>query len=139
MSVSQISVFLENKTGALNNLTSVLSDNGINIQAMSVAETSEFGIVRMIVDDAFDASTYLKDAGYIARVSAVVCATISDEPGSLHRIIDVLNNVGIDVEYMYAFLGGRKENHAHIIMKVADNEKAEAALRKAGIELLDED
>ncbi len=139
MSVSQISVFLENKTGALNNLTSVLSDNGINIQAMSVAETSEFGIVRMIVDDAFDASTYLKDAGYIARISPVVCATIADEPGSLHRIIEVLNGVGIDVEYMYAFLGGRKENHAHIIMKVADNEKAETALKKAGIELLEKD
>lgn len=138
MSISQISVFLENKSGSLAEFSEILSDNKINIQAMSVAETSEFGIVRLIADDIYDAATILKDAGYIARITPVTCATIEDKPGSLHRIIDVLNNDGIDIDYMYAFLGGRKENHAHIILKTTDEKKTDAVLKAAGVELLDE-
>ncbi len=138
MSISQISVFLENKSGSLADFSGVLAENKINIQAMSVAETSEFGIVRLITDDIYEAATILKDAGYIARITPVTCATIADKPGSLHEIIEVLNKEGIDVDYMYAFLGGRKENHAHIILKTADYKKTDAALSKAGIELLEE-
>ena len=91
MSVSQISVFLENKSGALANLTSTLSDNGINIRAMSVAETSEFGIVRMITDDVYEATTVLKDAGFIAKFNRVIGVTIADEPGSLNEDFKTLN------------------------------------------------
>ncbi len=138
MSISQISVFLENKSGSLSEFSGVLSDNNINIQAMSVAETSEFGIVRLITDDTYDAATVLKDAGYIARITPVTCATIEDRPGSLHEIISVLNKSGIDVDYMYAFLGGRKENHAHIILKTEDDKKTDAVLKSAGIELLED-
>lgn len=138
MSVSQISVFLENKSGALSEFSGVLAENKINIQAMSVAETSEFGIVRLITDDIYEAATILKDAGYVARITPVTCATIADRPGSLHEIIEVLNKDGIDIDYMYAFLGGRKKDHAHIILKTADHKKTDAALRNAGIELLEE-
>ncbi len=137
MSVSQISVFLENKSGALANLTSTLSDNGINIRAMSVAETSEFGIVRMITDDVYEATTVLKDAGFIAKFNRVIGVTIADEPGSLNEVINILGNMGVDVEYMYAFLGGDKADHANIILRVQDIDAAENALRNAGLELLE--
>ena len=139
MSLSQISVFLENKSGSLSDFSGILSDNKINIQAMSVAETSEFGIVRLITDDIYEAATVLKDAGYVARITPVTCATIEDKPGSLHEIIRTLNEDGIDVDYMYAFLGGRKENHAHIILKTADVKKTDAALRTAGFELIEDE
>lgn len=138
MSVQQISVFLENRSGTFADLTRILSENKINLRAVSVAETSEFGIVRMIVDDVFDAATILKDAGYIARLTPVVGVDIADKPGGLENIIEVLNAVSIDVEYLYAFLGG-KACHAHIIIKVRDNDKAESALRSAGFELLEQD
>lgn len=139
MSVSQISVFLENRSGALAEFTGVLSDNKINIQAMSVAETSEFGIVRLISDDLYEAANILKDAGYIARITPVTCVTISDEPGSLHKIIELLNSDGIDVDYMYSYLGGRKENHAHIILKTKDEKKTEALLKASGVEMLEDE
>ena len=139
MSVSQISVFLENKSGALANLTSTLADNNINIKAMSVAETSEFGIVRMIVDDVYEATTILKDTGFIAKFNRVIGVTIADEPGSLNEVINILSNMGVDVEYMYAFLGGEKADHANIILRVQELDAAENALRNAGLELLDEE
>ncbi len=138
MSVQQISVFLENKSGAFADLTKILSGNKINLRAVSLAETSEFGIVRMIVDDVFSAATILKDSGYIARLTPVVGVDIADNPGSLEKVIEVLNSVGIDVDYLYAFLDV-KEGRAHIIIKVCDNAKAEAALRSAGFKLLEQD
>ena len=123
MSIMQISVFLENKSGALANLTSVLAENKVNLQAMNVAETSEFGIVRMIVEDVYNAANILKEEGYVCKLTPVVAITIGD-------------TAGIDVDYMYAFLGGRAKDTAHIILKVADNSAAEAALRTKGVELL---
>ena len=131
MSIMQISVFLENKSGALANLTSVLAENKVNLQAMNVAETSEFGIVRMIVEDVYNAANILKEEGYVCKLTPV-----GDTPGSLNDTISILNTAGIDVDYMYAFLGGRAKDTAHIILKVADNSAAEAALRAKGVELL---
>ena len=136
MSIMQISVFLENKSGALANLTSVLAENKVNLQAMNVAETSEFGIVRMIVKDVYNAANILKEEGYVCKLTPVVAITIGDTPGSLNDTISILNTAGIDVDYMYAFLGGRAKDTAHIILKVADNSAAEAALRTKGVELL---
>ena len=137
MSIMQISVFLENKSGALANLTSVLAENKVNLQAMNVAETSEFGIVRMIVEDVYNAANILKEEGYVCKLTPVVAITIGDTPGSLNDTISILNTAGIDdVDYMYAFLGGRAKDTAHIILKVADNSAAEAALRAKGVELL---
>ena len=135
MSIMQISVFLENESGALANLTSVLAENKVNLQAMNVAETSEFGIVRMIVEDVYNAANILKEEGYVCKLTPVVAITIGDTPGSLNDTISILNTAGIDVDYMYAFLGRAKDT-AHIILKVADNSAAEAALRAKGVELL---
>ena len=104
MSVKQISVFLENKPGALSDMTQVLADNGIDMRAFSLAETSDFGIARIIVDDLYKTTTVLKDAGFVHSVSSVLAVAIPDVPGGLNQVLAVLRDENINVEYMYAFL-----------------------------------
>lgn len=139
MSVNQISVFLENKEGSISDITRILAANNINMQAMCVAETVEFGIIRMIVDDTYTASTLLKDEGYILKVTPVVGITIGDRPGSLNEAISVFNDEKMDIRYMYSFLGGKKADTAHVLIKVDDVVAAEAALKKRGVELIEQD
>ena len=139
MSVKQISVFLENKAGAMQAMTSTLAEHGIDMRALSLAETNDFGIVRLIVDDVFAASTVLKDAGFIHNVTSVLGVCIPDEPGGLNKVLKVLGDAGINVEYMYAFLGGPSAEHAYMIFRVQDTKTAAAALRAQGIQLVDQD
>ncbi len=135
MSVKQISVFLENKPGALDAMTGVLATAGVDMRAFSLAETSEFGIARMIVDNVIETATVLKDAGYICSLTPVLAVAIPDVPGGLHRVLDVLSGAKINIEYMYAFLGGKKSAAAYMIFRVADDAGAAAALTAAGIRL----
>ena len=128
MSLNQISVFLENKPGQLQILTGLLAVKKINMRALSLAETAEFGIVRIIVDDLDTASALLKEEGYIYTVSKVLGVAIPDEPGGLNRVLSVLSQRGINVEYMYAFLGGRSSAHAYMIFHVQNLAQAVAAL-----------
>ena len=128
MSLNQISVFLENKPGQLQILTGLLAEKKINMRALSLAETAEFGIVRIIVDDLDTASALLKEEGYIYTVSKVLGVAIPDEPGGLNRVLSVLSQSGINVEYMYAFLGGRSSAHAYMIFHVQNLAQAVAAL-----------
>ena len=139
MSIKQISVFLENKAGAMQAMTSTLAEHGIDMRALSLAETNDFGIVRLIVDDVFAASTVLKDAGFIHNVTSVLGVCIPDEPGGLNKVLKVLGDAGINVEYMYAFLGGPSAEHAYMIFRVQDTKTAAAALRAQGIQLVDQD
>lgn len=139
MSVKQISVFLENKAGAMLGMTSTLAAHGIDMRALSLAETNDFGIVRLIVDDVYEASTVLKDAGFIHNVTSVVCVCIPDEPGGLNSVLQVLSDVGISIEYMYAFLGGADAKHAYMIFRVQDHKAAQAALRSRGLQIVDQD
>ena len=139
MSVKQISVFLENKAGAMQAMTSTLAEHGIDMRALSLAETNDFGIVRLIVDDVFAASTVLKDAGFIHNVTSVLGVCIPDEPGGLNKVLKVLGDAGINVEYMYAFLGGPSAEHAYMIFRVQDTKTAAAALHAQGIQLVDQD
>ena len=132
MTVKQISVFLENKPGKLADFTDVLSSQGVDMRALSIAEASDFGIVRIIVDDVYNASTLLKDAGYICSITRVLAVEMPDEPGALSRIIRVLGDADVNVEYMYAFTS-RKKGSAYMIIRVADNEKAIEVLKKYGI------
>ncbi len=132
MTVKQISVFLENKPGKLADFTDVLSAQGVDMRALSIAEASDFGIVRIIVDDVYNASTVLKDAGYICSITKVLAIEMPDEPGALSRIIRVLGNAGVNVEYMYAFTSSKK-GRAYMIIRVADNEKAIDVLKSCGI------
>ncbi|MBQ2896268.1 MAG: acetolactate synthase [Oscillospiraceae bacterium] len=139
MSVKQISVFLENKAGTMLSMTSTLAAHNIDMRALSLAETNDFGIVRVIVDDVFEASTVLKDAGFIFNVTSVVCVCIPDEPGGLNSVLQVLSDEGISIEYMYAFLGGAQAKHAYMIFRVQDHKAAQAALRSRGLQIVDQD
>lgn len=139
MSIKQISVFVENKPGALYALTAVLAQGQIDMRALSLAETSEFGIVRLIVDDLYKSTTLLKDAGYVHSLTPVVAVAIPDVPGGLNRVLQVLTDAKVNVEYMYAFLGGRDVDRAYMIFRVADERAAEAALAGRGIQVLDQE
>ena len=136
MSIKQISVFVENKPGALYALTAVLAQGQIDMRALSLAETKDFGIVRLIVDDLYKATTLLKDAGYVHSLTPVVGVAIPDVPGGLNRVLQVLTDARVNVEYLYAFLGGKDVDHAYMIFRVADDKAAEAALAARGIQTL---
>ena len=139
MSVRQISVFLENKPGMLCAMTQVLAREKIDMRALSLAETKDFGIVRIIVDDVYKATTVLKDEGYVHSVTPVVGVAIPDVPGGLSQVLQVLGEADINVEYMYAFLGGRDVDHAYMILRVQDEQAAEAALGARGIRCVGQD
>ena len=134
MTVNQISVFLENRPGTLTNMTALLAENGIDMRALSLAETNDFGIVRM-----YKAATVLKDGGFVHKLTPVLAVLIPDEPGGLHRVLEVLTEAGVNVEYMYAFLGGGDVDHAYMIFRVQDTKAAGASLAAKGIKLLSQD
>jgi len=138
MTVKQISVFLENKPGAMAALTDVLSKNKIDMRALSLAEASDFGIVRLIVDDVYNAMQVLRDEGYICSATKVLAVAIPDEPGGLSNVIHYLGAAKVNVEYMYAFTT-RQKNLAYMIFRVEDNEKAIQILSKNGVKLVDQE
>lgn len=133
MTLKQISVFVENKPGKLQLLTDVLANNNINMRALSLAETSEFGIVRIIVDDIENASGVLSEEGFVYTVAKVLGVAIPDEPGGLNRVLHMLSEEKINVEYMYAFMGGKSADHAYMIFRVQDAESAVEALMAKGV------
>ncbi len=136
MSVAQISVFLENKAGRLADVTRTLGENGIDINALSIADTTHFGILRLIVNQPERAVTVLKGAGFTVNSSPVLAIAIDDEPGSLSKALDALNENHIGIDYIYAFVG-RTQNKALVILRVEDSlEDAGAVLTKAGIQVL---
>lgn len=138
MTVKQLSVFVENKPGKLAEFTDILSENQIDMRALSIAETPDFGILRIIVDDAYHASCVLKDAGYVLSITKVLAVAIPDEPGSFSRIIRILGDNGINIEYTYAFTT-RKKDLALMIFRVQDHEKAIEILTRNGVSLLCQD
>ncbi len=133
MSVNQVSVFLENKPGTLNKLTEVLATNKINIRALSLAETSEFGIVRMIVNDVFEAVNVLKENNFVAILTPVLAYAIADEAGYLNALLKNFSDAQVNIEYMYAFAGRER---AYMIFRVNDTKKAEALLNGNGLKSL---
>lgn len=132
MTVKQISVFLENKPGRLAELTEILSENSIDMRALSLAEAADFGIVRLIVDDVYKASTVLKDADYIISITKVLAVEMADEPGALAEAIRTLGDNDINIEYMYAFTT-KKKGVAYMIFRVENNQKAIEVLKGKGI------
>ena len=123
MAIKQISVFLENQPGKLAELAAVLSEQKINLRAISVAEASDFGIVRIIVDDVFNAVTILKSERYICTITDVLAVEVQDEPGMLANMISILGAEGINIEYMYTILG-KKKAVAYMIIRTNDDAKA---------------
>jgi hypothetical protein len=138
MKVEQLAVFLENKSGRLAAITKVLSDNGINIRALAVADTADFGILRIIVDQTDKAKQVLKDAGFTVGLTNVVAVEVADKPGGLSGVLAVLNQVEINVEYMYAFVEKSSQN-AVIIFRFDDADSAIEVLKNAGIRILSGD
>ncbi len=138
MSVKQISIFLENKPGFLAEVTKVLGQNGIDMRAFSLAESNDFGIARIIVDDVYKTTTVLKDAGFINSVIDILAVALPDVPGGLNSVLNVLAQAQVNVDYMYAFLGG-KDGGAFMVFKVTDPARAAAALNKNGVRLLDQE
>lgn len=139
MSIQQISVFAENKPGTMKGLTDVLAANRIDMRALSLAEAKEFGIVRIIADNVYAAVTALKDAGFIYSITPVLGVAIPDEPGGLTQVLNLLYNAEVNVEYMYAFLGGKNADSAYMILRVQDEAAASAALQAGGIRLVDQE
>ena len=135
MAIKQITVFVENKQGALVEITNTLAKNDVNLRALSIAETQDFGILRLIVNDEESAEKTLVDAGYLIKVTDVVGVKISDEPGRLTQALSVLDKAGINMEYLYAFMS-RTEKHAYVVIRVEDNEIAEKILINAGFKIV---
>ena len=135
MKVKQISVFLENKSGRLEEVTKALADSNVNIRALSLADTRDFGILRMIVDDYDKAHILLKDSGFTVQETDVIAAEVPDRPGGLAEILKSLNKKNISIEYMYAFVEHRGEK-AIMIFRFEDIDKAIEALKESNVTLL---
>ncbi len=135
MSLKQLNVFVENKQGALVSITDALARSEINIRALSIADTEEFGILRLIVNDTETATEMLEELGYLIKVTDVVGVKIGDAPGKLSKALEVLDENEINLEYLYAFMA-RTEKHAYVVLRVADNTAAETVLENAGFHLI---
>ncbi|MBC8209253.1 MAG: ACT domain-containing protein [Desulfobulbaceae bacterium] len=135
MRVEQIAVFLENKSGRLAEITATLATAGINIRALSVADTSDFGILRLIVDDVEQAKQVLKDGGFTVGITNVIAVEVDDRSGGLASVLKTIDHAEINVEYMYAFVNNSGEN-AVLIFRFDDMDRAIAALQGDRFSLL---
>ena len=135
MYIKQISIFLENKSGRLSHVTDVLADGNINIRALSIADTSDFGILRLIVDQPAAAYELLKKEGFAVSATNVFAVAVEDKPGGLAQVLRIFNDAEVNLEYMYAFMGNQ-DKRAITVCRVAHPDIALAALEKAGIDVL---
>ena len=135
MAIKQLTVFIQNKKGTVVSVTEILAKNDINLRALSIAETQDFGILRLIVSDEAKAEKVLRENGYLIKVIDVVGVKIGDAPGKLTAALDVLDKANINVEYLYAFMA-RTEKHAYVVLRVEDNEEAESILTSAGFKMI---
>ena len=138
MSVKQISIFIENKTGKLAEATRFIADNNINIRALSIADSEEYGILRIITENPERTFELITEGGYIAKKTEVLAVEMSDKPGSMSKILEVLSKADISVAYTYAFTSANTEG-ACMVFRVDDNAVAKDVLTKAGINVVDRD
>jgi hypothetical protein len=150
MGIKQISVFLENTTGRLCEVTRTLANAGINLRAINIADTAEFGILRLIVDKTDEAANALSAAGFTIKATMVAAVEIEDKPGSLDSLMELIQKSGINIEYLYAFLGSSAtggsaatsgsaatggSGKAVVVFKMEDHDKGSALLEKSGLVL----
>jgi hypothetical protein len=135
MKVEQIAIFLENKSGRLSEITGVLADNNINIRSLSLADTADFGILRLIVDKVSEAEKVLKDGGFTVGKTHVIAVEVPDRVGGLASVLKVIEKSNLNVEYMYAFVNKSDEN-AVMIFRFEEIDEALVTLEKAGITTL---
>ncbi len=135
MLVKQISVFLENKQGRLAVVTSVLGENNIDISALSIADTTDFGILRLIVNDPEKAKQVLEQNGFAVSMNDVIAIEVDDEPGGLSKALSILNQKQISIEYMYAFVGNQNAGKAMVILRVENPEAALNMIRDEDVDI----
>ena len=139
MAIRQLSIFVENKKGRLVEITKMLAESNINMRALSIADTRDFGILRLIVDDTEKACVVLGENGVMVKVTQIAAVELPHRTGSLNAALTVLADAGINIEYLYAFLSSSGQG-AYVVLRVADNEAAEKVLTDAGYNVLtDED
>ncbi len=136
MFIQQLSIFVENKPGRLSEVTKLLTENNIDIRALSIADTRDFGIMRLIVNNPPKAEKALKDAGCTVSLTNVIAIGIEDKPGGLSQAMEILYANNISVEYMYAFVS-RTDSTAYVILRVENNERAVTALKENNIKILE--
>lgn len=135
MKLKQLSVFLENKPGRLREFCTILKDNGINMHTISLADTEQFGILRVIVDNCETAKSVLQKNGFVAKITEVIAVEVKDEPGGLGDVLNLEEQAGISVEYMYAFTIKSGEK-AVLLFRFDDMDKAVIALQEHGLDIL---
>ena len=138
MAIKQLSVFVPNEAGELVKITDALEKANIDIRAMSIADTQDFGILRLIVSDTDKAKATLTESECLATTNEVVTVAISDEPGALSKVLRILSENNVSLEYMYAFIASDTDS-AFVVLRVEDNEKAEAILKDKGIRIITDD
>lgn len=136
MKVQQISVFLENKSGRLAELTQTLGTSGINIRALSIADTSDFGILRLIVNKPDEALNVLKEAGFTVSITDVIAVEVKDVPGGLGAVLKLLQDSGINIEYLYAFLE-KSSSDALVVFRVEQLDEAIELLTKNNVNIIE--
>ncbi len=136
MYITQISIFLENKKGRLKEITGILKDNNLNIRALSIAETKDFGVVRIIVDNPDQATKALKKGDFVVRQTKVLAVEVNDVPGGLNQILSLLDENDINIEYMYAFVE-KATDKALLVMRFDDIDKAETTLKENKISIVE--
>ncbi len=134
--MKQVSVFLENKSGRLAEVSRVLGEKRIDISALSIADTTEYGILRLIVNKPEEAAEALKENGFSVRTTDVIAICVSDRPGGLAEALNCLENNQVGIEYMYAFLGNRELGKAIVILRVEETTKAIEALKNANVDIM---
>ena len=135
MKVQQVSVFIENRIGRMAEVTRLLGNNNINIRALSIADTTNFGIIRLIVNDVQQAEKVFKDAGYTVSLTDVIALEIPDTPGGLADVMETLNKGGVSIEYLYAYVE-KSGDKAVVIFRFEDTEKALQIVESSGITAL---
>jgi hypothetical protein len=132
MVIEQLSVFVENKLGHLSDIAEMLGGAGIDMRALSIADTAEFGVLRLIVSDTQRAKALLSAAGCVVSVTSVLAVSLEDKPGSLAKILRALSDAGVSVEYVYAFIT-QKQGSAYVVLRVEDNARASEILERSGV------
>jgi len=138
MKVKQIAVFLENKSGRLADISHILAENAINIRALSLADTADFGILRLVVNDTNKAQLVLKENGFTVGITDILAVEVPDKPGALDSILQVVHKAGLNVEYMYAFTK-KSGQSGMLLFRFDDQDAAAAVFQKAGFRLLSDD
>lgn len=138
MEIKQISIFIENKKGRLKKAMNILAENEINIRALSLADSSKFGVLRMIVDDTQKAQDFLESNNFIVKINDIIAVEVDDNPGGLNKSLEIIQDNDINLEYVYAFVE-KKTDKAIVVMKVEDTQLAKSVLLSNGASVLNSD